>query len=79
MANDKPKPLSESQVLNELENITQEDSTKGERHFARQFKSVYEIVRKSLVAIRKGRSTMGSERAVELTREVLEKALENLN
>lgn len=69
---------SEEELLQRLEGVNNEDSTKGEYYYARKFKSCYQTVRKSLVEIAKARKHIGNERAVELSIDTLQKALDEL-
>jgi hypothetical protein len=69
---------SEEELLQRLEGVNKEDSTKGQYYYARKFKSCYQTVRRSLVEIAKARKHIGSERAVELTIIALQKALDDL-
>jgi hypothetical protein len=61
-----------------LIDVVNKDSTKGELYYARKFKSCYEVVRKSLVIIKKSRKEIGNKVAVLKTKQILEKALKSL-
>lgn len=67
------------EIDEKLEQLHEEDTTKGERYFARKFKSIYERGRKGLVIIKKARNdTINSKEAVEKAQELLERLLTDL-
>lgn len=55
------------------------EDSKGENYYARVFKSAYNKTRKGLVKLNKSRKQLTNEKVVELTRELLERVLEELN
>jgi len=63
-----------NEALDKVDEIlTQADkSVKGERYYARQFKSLYAGVRQSLVVLNKARSELGNEVAYMKALDVLE-------
>lgn len=78
-----------SELDTQLEQVHREDTTKGENYYSRQFRSVYQTVRKSLVLIDKARKNEyeGGEKGkkgnlvkeAEITnQEAVEKAIEVL-
>lgn len=49
---------NENELDKQLEKVFEQDVTKGEKHYAKQFRSVYSTIRKSLVVLDKARKNV---------------------
>ena len=70
--------MNEEQLDKQLEELQNNDETKGERYYGRKFKSAYTQLRKGLVIIKKVRIDVSSEVAVKKAKELIERVLLDL-
>lgn len=70
--------MSETKIDMELEALHTQDKTKGERYYARKFKSSYIKVRKAAVLVRNQRKEIGSQAALAKFRAFLISVVEEM-